>query len=257
MSEPPHYLEDRNLSRAWAKAFLAVMDRGVKEISPLTVAVEGLDEGRSLEEPFIRRALDDALKEHNKFSCHTVANTIFPRRLWNPELGREVLFERYAGIWPMLKKADANNSNGTYFRRLTSFGAEGKNQLEHIASTYARGTRRRSALQAGIFDPFKDHTDQPFGGFPCLQNVSFAPFNKTKLRVTGVYATQYLFEKAYGNYLGLYELGRFMAHELNLELAQLNCIANVAVRGNPLKQDLRSLEEKLKVALDKSEKDDA
>lgn len=255
MSEPPHYLADRNLSRAWAQAFLAVMQRGVEEISPLTVAIEGLDEGRPPEEPSIRRALDDALADLGKLSCRTVANTIFPKKLWNPKLGREVLFERYARVWPMLKESDARNRNGTYFRRLTSFGAQGKNQLEHVASTYARGNRRRSALQAGIFDPSEDHNDQPLSGFPCLQNVSFAPFDKTKLRVTGVYATQYLFEKAYGNYLGLYELGRFMAQELGLELAQLNCIASVAARGEPSKKALRGLEERLIAALNEPEDD--
>ncbi len=246
MAETPHYLVDVNLSRAWARAFLAVMERGVKEISPLTVTVEGLDEGRPPEEPAIRRALDDALAEHGEFSCHTVANTIFPVGLWTPGSRREKLYERYAKILPVLKKADTRNQKGTYFQRLTSFGSEGKNQLEHVISTYARGNRRRSALQAGIFDPSKDHNDQPLSGFPCLQYVSFAPFGRTKLRVTGVYATQYLFEKAYGNYLGLYNLGRFMAHELGLELAQLNCIASVAARGEPSKTSLRELEVKLK-----------
>jgi hypothetical protein len=256
MAETPHYLVDVNLSRAWARAFLAVMERGVKEISPLTVTVEGLDEGRPPEEPAIRRALDDALAEHGEFSCHTVANTIFPMGLWTPGSRREKLYERYAKILPVLKKADTRNQKGTYFQRLTSFGTGEINQLEHIITTYTeRGNPRRSALQASIFDPAKDHTDQRQRGFPCLQYVSFAPFDKkTKLRVTGVYATQYLFEKAYGNYLGLYELGCFMAHELDLELAQLNCIASVAARGKPSKESLRGLAAKLEPLLEEPEK---
>ena len=252
MVEPPHYLVEENLSRAWARAFLGVMERGVEEISPLCVAVEGLDEGRPPEELIIRGALDVALAEHGEFSCRTVANTIFPTGLWIPNLGRERLFERYARILPMLKKADTRNRNGTYFQRLTSFGPEGKNQLEHVISTYARGNRRRSALQAGLFDPSEDHTNQPLRGFPCLQYVSFAPFDNTKLRVTGVYSTQYLFEKAYGNYLGLYDLGRFMAHELGLELAQLNCIASVAKRGGLPKKSLRGLAAELEALLSES-----
>lgn len=229
---------------------MAVMEHGVKEISPLTVAVEGLDEGRPSEDPVIRRALDRALAEHKKSSCRTVANTIFPVRFWNPEHGREALFERYAKAWPMIRKAEPQrNRKGTYFQRMTSFGSEGKNQLDHVISTYARGNHRRSALQAGIFDPSTDHNDQPLNGFPCLQYVSFAPFDKTKLRVTGVYATQYLFEKAYGNYLGLYNLGRFMAHELGLELAQLNCIASVAKRGDTTKGSLKGLAAELRAIL--------
>ncbi len=254
MVEPPHYLvEESDLSRAWARAFLAVMEPGVDEISPLCVAVRGLDEGRPAEDARIREALDRTLAAHDKLPVHTVANTIFPRSRWKPELGHKRLFERYAKMLPMIKKADPHrNRNGTYFERMTAFGPDNINQLEHIIDTYVGGNRRRSALQSVIFDPAKDHTDQPQRGFPCLQYVSFAPFDRTKLRVTGVYATQYLFEKAHGNYLGLYDLGRFMAHELGLELAQLNCIASVAKRGTASKKSLRDLASELEEFLNES-----
>jgi hypothetical protein len=231
------------------------MAPGVGEISPLCVAVTGLDEGRPAEDADIRDAVDRALKAHGKLSVHTVANTIFPASRWKkPELGHQVLFERYAKMLPAITKADPQrNRNGTYFERMTAFGPDKTNQLKHIIDTYAGGNRRRSALQAVIFDPAKDHTDQPQRGFPCLQYVSFAPFDKIKLRVTGVYATQYLFEKAYGNYVGLYNLGRFMAYELGLELAQLNCIASVAKRGAPSKESLRGLADELKEFLGEPE----
>jgi hypothetical protein len=39
---------------------------------------------------------------------------------------------------------------------------------------------------------------------------------------------QYLFERAYGNYLGLVRLGRFMAHEMGLQLERVVCMAAVA-----------------------------
>jgi len=38
---------------------------------------------------------------------------------------------------------------------------------------------------------------------------------------------QYLFERAYGNYLGLKRLGEFMAHEMSLRLERVICIAAV------------------------------
>lgn len=253
MVESPHHLTEGNISRAWARAFLSAMEPGVDEISPLCVAVRDLDEGRPAEEKDIRDALDRTLAAHGKSLCHTVANTIFPRSCWNPRRERERLFERYAKMLPAIKKADPRNRNGTYFERMMSFGPDNINQLEHVIRTYTNGNRRRSALQAVIFDPAKDHTDQPQRGFPCLQCVSFTPFDKTKLRITGVYATQYLFEKAYGNYLGLYDLGRFMAHELGLELAQVNCISSVVKRGNPTKGSLVSLAAELQAILGEAE----
>ena len=264
MVEPPHYLVERDLSRAWAQAFLATMEPGVDEISPLCVTVGGLDEGRPVENPAIRQALNNALEVQNEFPCHTVANTIFPSSRWKPELGRERLFERYRKMLPTIKRADKQrNKNGTYFERMIAFGSDSDesdsgtiNQLEHIISTYSeRGNHRRSALQASIFDPAKDHTHQRQRGFPCLHQVSFTPLEDDMLAVTGFYATQYLFEKAYGNYLGLHDLGRFMAYELGLELVQLNCIASVAKRGNPTKGSLEGLAAELRAILRESEKD--
>lgn len=266
MVEPPHYLVETDLSRAWARAFLAAMEPGVDGISPLCVTVRGLDEGRPVEEPAIRQALDQALAAQNEFPCHTVANTIFPSSRWKPELGRGRLFERYTKMLPTIKKADRRrNQNGTYFERMIAFGPDpeqpgsGKvNQLDHIIATYKeRGNHRRSALQASIFDPSKDHTHQRQRGFPCLQQVSFIPLEDSKLAVTGFYATQYLFEKAYGNYLGLHGLGLFMAHELDLELAQLNCIASVVKLGDPTKGSLNSLATELKTTMDESGRDSA
>jgi hypothetical protein len=44
---------------------------------------------------------------------------------------------------------------------------------------------------------------------------------------------QYLWARAYGNYLGLIALGRFMAIEMDLELTAMTCIALVAKLDEP------------------------
>ena len=46
------------------------------------------------------------------------------------------------------------------------------------------------------------------------------------LEVMAFYANQILLEKAYGNYLGLYRLGQFMAGEMGLKLTGVTCIAS-------------------------------
>jgi hypothetical protein len=78
--------------------------------------------------------------------------------------------------------------------------------------------------------------------FPCLQQVTFAPTDNQDLIVSGNYATQYLLDRAYGNYLGLCRLGLFMAKHMGLTFSQMNCISTVAQRGEPSKTDLRNLE---------------
>ena len=167
-------IEENNLSVAWGKSFLEVFNATGREISPLVVVISDLDNVESPEIQDIRDVLDSELKEKTKgLSCHKVANTIFPVSLWNLEKGRKHLYERYLEIFPSIRR-HRGNSYGVYFQRLISFDYDKKtekgelNQLEHIISTWKRGNPRRSALQASLFDPHKDHTHQRQRGFPCL-----------------------------------------------------------------------------------------
>ncbi len=115
------------------------------------------------------------------------------------------------------------------------------NQLEHVISTWLQGNHRHSALQLSIFDPLRDHNDCRQMGFPCLHQVCFTPLgtNGTDgLAVTGFYATQHIFEKGYGNYLGLCRLGHFVAQEMKLKLIKMTCITASARLGNIGKTDV-------------------
>jgi len=229
-------IEESNLSIAWGKAFLEVFNVPYGEISPLVVVIKDLKNAEPPEIRSIRDVLDSKLKESKKgLSCDEVANTIFPISMWNPDKERQHLFDRYLNIFPRIKK-HRRNKYGVYFQRLICFNPDlnssirGNNQLEQIISTWKRGNHRRSALQASLFDPHRDLTDQRQRGFPCLQQVAFAKINQNDLQVTGFYATHDIFERAYGNYLGLCRLGRFMAHEMDLNLSRVICIASVARR---------------------------
>lgn len=105
---------------------------------------------------------------------------------------------------------------------------------------YQSGTQPRihlsALLQASIFDPAQDHVPDARLQFPCLQHVSFVP-TRDGLVLNAFYATQYIFEKAYGNHLGLVRLGRFMAHELDVEFTRLNVTVGVAKLGQIMKND--------------------
>ena len=246
-------IEEDNLSVAWAQALLRVVEAG--EIAPLIVVIRGFTDGEPMEVALIREFLDCALgAEANGLSCHEVANTIFPISLWNPRADRQQFYERYRRIMPRVLK-NPRNRNGAYFQRLIAYGHDaeyygGVNQLEHIIQTWHGGNHRRSALQAAIFDPTKDHTNQRMRGFPCLQQVAFAPQGADELTVTGLYATQYIFERAYGNYLGLCRLGRFMAQEMGKELTQVTCVATPAKGGAKTKGYLRELARDVEGILD-------
>lgn len=219
-----------NLSVAWAEVFLHLMEPGGPDIAPAVVTISDFDEHflpRQI--PEIQKAIDAI----NPQSCRTVASTIFPNSLWTPDADNnaEQLYARYEKIWKTIAKCPANR-NGVYFRRLTAYQPkrDGQvpqpvNQLQHVIETYKGGNHRHSALQASIFDPTRDHTNGRRRGFPCLQQVAFGA-SEGKLEVTGFYALQHHVPKAYGNYLGLCGLGRFMAQQMGLQLTQVTCVAS-------------------------------
>ncbi|MQP68642.1 thymidylate synthase [Niveispirillum sp. SYP-B3756] len=226
-------IDDTNLSRAWARLLLKVLDGAGTEVAPLVLSLTSFREDRSaVEDPAVRQALDRLLKRKGRLVVDDVAFTIFPQRLWEMSRGdRTRLFALYRATFPrwqaMNRKA---NGRGLYFERIVMYGrgpCDG-NQLEWILSQYnSRTGVRRSMLQATTFDPGRDHVASAQLGFPCLQQVSFEP-TAAGLVINAFYATQQIFDKAYGNYLGLTQLGAFMAHEMGMPLARLNVMVGVA-----------------------------
>jgi hypothetical protein len=222
----------QSIDEAWLRAVDAARRLHKREVSPLTVAFDvGEPAPTHLQCPGLRARLDEALVAGGNATVETVANTLFPKSLWNPSKPREHLFQRYQKILPTLRHV--GNPRGLYFERMISYpgtrGTVGKNQLDHIAQTFVSGNHRRSALQAAIFYPPADLNHSRQLGFPCLHQVAFTHSHaRGTLTVTAFYAMQYLFERAYGNYLGLMRLGQFMSHEMNLKLERVICIAAVA-----------------------------
>lgn len=230
MSESePLLLQGDNLSHVWAEAFLRALNGSGKFISPLIVSVTGFESGDPVEDPEVRKALDQSLVASCKQTVHTVANTIFPASLWRvSKYDRHRLYSIYTKTMPRYAALERHkNGRGLYFERLISFGEGRVNQLEFIISEYkSRPAVRQSMFQASVFDPAKDHVRNAQLAFPCLQHVSFVPKGDS-LIMNAFYATQKLFDKAYGNYLGLCRLGSFVAREMGLTLARMNCFTGV------------------------------
>jgi len=238
----PVVINDNNLSRAWSRLLLGVLDGAGTEVSPLVLSVTGFGENGAVHEDLaVRQALDQLLERKCRLKVEDVAFTVFPQRLWDMVRGdRARLFALYRATFPrwqaMNKKA---NGRGLYFERMVMYGrgpCDG-NQLEWILSQYgSRAGVRRSMLQATAFDPGRDHVANAQLGFPCLQQVSFEP-TVVGLVVNAFYATQQIFDKAYGNYLGLAQLGAFMAHEMGMPLVRLNVMVGVAKLERITKSD--------------------
>lgn len=238
----PLVISDNNLSRAWSRALLCVLDGAGTEISPLVLSVTGFDDkGEACEDLAVRQALDNLLRLKNRLVVEDVAFTIFPQRLWELSRNdRDRFFALYRATFPRYQAMNKQaNRRGHYFERMVMYGrgpCDG-NQLEWILSQFhARVGVRRSMLQASTFDPGRDHVASAQLGFPCLQQVSFEPTDKG-LVVNAFYATQQIFDKAYGNYLGLAQLGAFMSREMDMRLVRLNVMVGVAKLERITKSD--------------------
>lgn len=234
----PHLITEANLSVAWARAFLHVLE-GADDV--MVVALRDFESDLPPEDSVIRQALDAELSARTIPLIGQTALTIVPYERWlrmkKPPI--EALTHWYlTQLLPRLKARCSKNRHGTYFERFVAFsGIRVKcdkietrtvNQLSHIIGIWAnlaeKGKRpRQSALQLACFDPAKDHTGSALAGFPCLQQVSFTYHESRSLEVSAYYPTQYLFDRAYGNYLGLCQLGHLVAHALGVKLTRFTC----------------------------------
>ena len=233
VASPPIVIDDTNLSRAWARLLLQVLDGAGTEVAPLVLSLSGFARnGQAAEDPSVRRALDQLLMRKGRIKVENVAFTIFPQRLWEMSRGdRSRFFVLYRQTFPRWQAMNRRaNGRGLYFERMVMYGrgpCDG-NQLEWILSQFnARKGVRRSMLQATTFDPDRDHVASAQLGFPCLQQVSFEP-TAIGLVTNAFYATQQIFDKAYGNYLGLTQLSAFMAQEMGMQFSRLNVMVGIA-----------------------------
>ena len=241
-------IEDTCLSRAWTRAFIRLLEPGSHEVSPFIMSLTGFEDGKPTENADLRDALDDTLDHSKQQLVHTVANTIFPQSLWERSDGdRHYLYQQYLEYLPdYVSMEGSKNGKGLYFSRLIAYGIvpkakegkleeylpvkklkEGGNQLEFIISRCKKGSLR-AKFQAALYDPVRDQHDGPYQLFPCLQHITFVPDFKTQtIALNAFYATQQLFVKAYGNWLGLSRLGAFVASETGLHFTRLTCFAGI------------------------------
>lgn len=254
-----------NVSRGWAEAFLGALDGTISEC--LTLTIRDFNGDLPDEDPEIRRRLDDKLRELSIPTVQETALAIVPYKRW-VRVGKPPIAEfapwYLNELLPRLKARSSKNRHGTYFERLVAYTGtrtrHGKvelrtvNQLEYVISFWkkrvAKGSRpRQSALQLACFDPAKDDNGSALAGFPCLQQISLAYKGPGTVELNAYYPTQYLFERAYGNYLGLCQLGHLIAYHLDVRFTALTCFVGRPELGAGTKSGHRELADFLRERL--------
>ncbi|TWT90253.1 thymidylate synthase [Pseudobythopirellula maris] len=258
MPGAPTVVECSNLSIAWGHALLQVLQKPAGKCNPLVVSIAGFQGDLPPEDSAIRTATDAALSTAGCNSCDVSAMVIFPYKLW---LRRKDLTSSEFGelcvdhLYPRLAALNPANRHGTYFARLMGFDAVRNgsvNRIDQVSEVIDRlsGDRhfRATGLQMTCFNPAADHSRQTRLGFPCLQHVGVDYEGKDSISITGFYPSQYIFDRAYGNYLGLAHLGHFIAYHTKLSLRRVTCIATRPLLGAGVSKSslgqLRSVVEK-------------
>lgn len=248
----PQVIQSSSLSAAWGRALLDALNATPCNRTPLVLSLAGFSGDIPDEDPAIRQAVDEALNRCGENDVVVSGMIIFPYDLWQ-RLGRPP-WESFHPLcvkrfYPRLKARDTRNRLGTYFERMMNFtglrGGEGKtvDQLGFIIDLLrnSQSWPRQSALQLSCLDPAKDHTGQPVRGFPCLQQVGLSHDGDKRIALHAFYPRQHIFDRGYGNYLGLCHLGSYIAHQTGLQFARLNCYIGEPHHGNVNKRDLAEL----------------
>jgi hypothetical protein len=215
--------------------------------------------GGGLEDEKIVGEIDAFLEAHDQRSegerlrVTTVANTIFPSALYHPHLGDIAaarLYENYELSMRAHRRRGADKD--TYFNRLMAYPVTGDshnaldgklasdgafNQLEyhverlrkqreagHLSSAYELGISHPADAELRVQAPLKD---KQMMGFPCLSHVSLTLVDD-HVHMTATYRNQAFITRAYGNYLGLARLLRFVAHESGSQPGEVEVVATHA-----------------------------
>src|SRR5258708_706781 len=78
----PLVIDDSNLSRAWARLILHILEGAGTEVAPLILSLT-FEDGVIVQDESVRAELDRVLASKGKLLVDDVAFTIFPQRLWN------------------------------------------------------------------------------------------------------------------------------------------------------------------------------
>jgi thymidylate synthase len=164
-------------------------------------------------------------KDH-LYDIETTRNTIFPlawaRRNPDPAKLAKYYREQYTRDGLLAFK---NNERGTYFGRIVAYPrGEDEAPADQLSETVrklrdeiAGGRPKSSRYEINIYSEREDTSPM---SFPCLAHLS-VHLHERRVHLQAVYRNEYLVGRAYGNYLGLAELQRYIARAAGVAVGEL------------------------------------
>lgn len=250
------YLTGRDLSSVWVDTVESVTTEPGGTATNVMVVVSAPQDGA---EAGVTAVVDETLRSHGKHGVLTVANTLFPLKLyndpgfaWAPGLPGEAvaqldsaaaeLYAAYLDSLPTLQRVSANRG-GTYFSRMIAWPGKtstGTNQLERriraLRSEHAQGRSASNASDItvdgeadGAGGSLEEYvvSDTRTRGFPCLVHIDIS-VRQGKLSLLAVYRHWHLITRGYGNLIGLVRLQEYLCQQTGYEIGELAVVAGHA-----------------------------
>lgn len=248
------FVQGENVSTAWVEALDRLVN-GEGEAVNLTVVIAD----PTAEVPEIRAVVDSFVEERRRTrrrsveAVSSVANTLFPESLYIERLGQNAEAHLYKMERLGREVSHRRNPYGTYFERMVAW-PDGKsrrgetvdrfNQLDQAVTRLRRlreqGTQRGNQFEVGLASGADGTVAMPVVvpgrdtltiGFPCLSHVSFS-LQKGVVHMTALYRNHDFIKRAYGNYVGLGRLLRFVGRQSGWPIGELSCVsASATVLG--------------------------
>ncbi|MER5452817.1 thymidylate synthase [Streptomyces sp. NPDC002766] len=238
-----------DVTRAWIAACNALDRKDNPSRTGLHTVVRIADP--TADDPGFRTELDRLRIAKRHEPIETVAGTLFPADLAARATDHTSLVARYRAMYPRIKRYPGN-AHGTYFGRLVAYPGAKKTDIDQIGNIIGRLRKQTgskgpmtAAYEADLAHP--DDGDVPaellvhaadrdnlYRGFPCLSHVSFQLDRDRRVHAAALYRSQYMFERAYGNYLGLGRLLAYIAAQADLAVGTLTVVAGHAHLDGPL-----------------------
>lgn len=228
LTDMAYLVSGTDISTAWLESAVFLAEEPHWRTSNLIVVTTDA----LTERPAVRRQLDQFysnVAKENTPEIETVAGTIFLESFYQPHAPdpQQHLYDLERKIRPIVRR-HPQNRRGTYFERLVAWpdvNGEDYNQIKavirNLQAAQSAGQRNGNRFELALYHPVKD--PYPFG-FPCLSHISLT-LREGKLDMSALYRNQYFITRAYGNYLGLARLLRFLAVESGFDTGELVCIA--------------------------------
>lgn len=250
-------IDAEDLSEAWCSAFAAIRGTRDNEVTNLVVNIRD----PRVERPIIRQEIDRYLATRSlpagkpRYSCHTVANTIFPISLYDParpDAAARFFAQAEAGAGARAHARPQSRGWGTYIGRLVQFPSrtnEPFNQLAFVLERLRLTKEWSDVSELPLVAPEIDAAglslglhqdgsmDQKFQGGPCLAHISLSRVDGA-LSLTALYRRHEYEPRAYGNFMGLARLQNFLAREANLDVGELVIVASHALSSGTGSADL-------------------